>query len=52
MKSFGLNVVEPSRSDRQAWFDILEENTDELVGDVFPAEQYNMIVEHLEDFRR
>ncbi len=52
MKSFGLNVVEPSRSDRQAWFDILEENTDELVGDVFPAEQYNMIVGHLEDFRR
>jgi TRAP-type C4-dicarboxylate transport system substrate-binding protein len=52
MQSYGLSVVEPSEAERRAWFSILEDNTDELVGDVFPAEQYTMIVEHLQDFRR
>lgn len=52
MESYGLNVIEPTDRQLEMWFDILDNNEDELVGDVYPREEYEMIWGHLQDFRR
>ncbi|MFP4484236.1 MAG: TRAP transporter substrate-binding protein DctP [Spirochaetota bacterium] len=52
MQSYGLNVIEPTDRELRLWFDILDDNEDALVGDVFPRQEYEMILGHLRDFRR
>jgi TRAP-type C4-dicarboxylate transport system substrate-binding protein len=52
MESYGLNVIEPSESQREEWFNILDANRDELVGEVFPEEEFRMIEGHLQSVRR
>ena len=52
MQSYGLNIIEPTESERERWFELLDDNTDQLVGEVFPVEQYELITRHLREFRR
>mgnify|MGYP006266524777 CR=1 FL=1 len=51
MERYGLNVITPNRQELREWYNILDNNEDRLVGEVFPEDQYNTIRRHIQEVR-